>query len=388
MKKNIAVIFGGVSTEHDISILTALQVLSALDQQKYHIIPIYITSQGEWLSGHCLQDLKFFSHFDKKKLKCVAILPCSQYIFQKSLGHFSKKQKIDCAVICCHGKNGEDGTIQGLLELAKIPYTSSGVLASSVGLDKVAMKQIFSFNKIPICPFWSLSNVEYCKNGTKKKKNAKFPLIVKPNNLGSSIGISVCKNQTELQNALKLAFQFDDVALVEKYIEDLKEVNISVLGDSHIAICSVTEEPKNNGGILTFAKKYMSGAKNAKMHSSKTTGTKNGMQNEQRNIPANITQRQERQIKTLAKKIFACLGAKGVARIDFMIDNNTQKVYANEINTIPGSFAFYLWEKVGIPFSKLLDKLIEIALVHSKNQNKLTTTFASSVLNQNSKMSK
>ena len=373
MKKNIIVIFGSRSTEHDISILTALQGISAADKNKYNVLPIYISQAGKWFSGKTLLDTNFYKKINYKKLTEVAILPCDNFLYIKKFGKYKKYAKVDSAIISCHGKNGEDGTVQGLLELAQIPYTSGGVFASSVGLDKQKMKELFVANKIPICDYKVINRTDF-ESKKLDFKSVNFPVIVKPNSLGSSIGISVCNNAEELSEALKLVFCFDDVALVEKYIKNLKEVNISVLGDQRNMICSVTEQPVSKG-ILSFEKKYLA-------DSLKITpqGTKNGMQSMGRIIPADITKKQENTIKNLAKKIFAVTRSKGVVRIDFMIDTDTQKVYANEINTIPGSFAFYLWEKSNISFSELINRLIEIAENSKKETDKLTTTFMSSVL--------
>lgn len=411
MKKNICVIFGGKSTEHDISVLTACQVMKALNEQKYNIVPVYINQNGKWFCGNELKDVAFYKKVNYKKLKEVTILPQDDFLYKKSFKTFKKHLKIDCAVVCCHGKNGEDGTVQGLLELANVPYTSSGVLASSVGLDKTAMKNMFKAGKIPICKYASVSKKQYAEGGIDfVLKQIDLPVIVKPNSLGSSIGISVAKTDEQLQQALDLAFVFDEYVVIEKLVEDMTEVNISVLGEGENCVCSVTEQPKNNDEFLTFKDKYLSGQKqkegskqyeiakdtkqNGKLNDNDIKkqidklrgdvqhGNKlNGMQNLSRIVPANISVAQTEKIKKLAQKIFTLLNCKGVVRIDFMIDNKQGKIYANEINTIPGSFAFYLWEQSGVKFDVLLDKLIELA-IHSKlKQNMLTTTFNTSVLN-------
>ena len=381
MKKNIAVIFGGESTEHDISILTAIQVMNALDKQKYNLLPIYISSDGNWFFGNKLTDIKFYKNFSQKKVQQVAILPCDNHMFVKKFGRYKKACKIDCAILSCHGKNGEDGTLQGLLELAHIPYTSGGVFASSVGLNKQKMKELFIANKIPICDYQVMTKTEFENNQIYVQK-IDFPVVVKPNSLGSSIGISVCKDAEQLTDALKLAFCFDNVVLIEKCIQNLKEVNISVLGTVENHICSETEQPVSKG-LLSFEKKYLAG-RTKKMPS----GTKNGMQNADRIIPADITKKQKKTIENLAIKIFKATNSKGVVRIDFLIDEISGKVYANEINTIPGSFAFYLWQKSSITFDKLIDKLIEIALMEHRHKQTLTNKFSSSVLFQNAKIAK
>lgn len=416
MKKNIVIIFGSKSTEHDISILSALQMYNAIDKQKYNVDLIYVSHDCKWYTGKKLQDLSAYKKFDAKGLKEVCILPSSQYLYIKRFSAFRRHKKIDCAVLSLHGKNGEDGTIQGLLELSQIPYTSSGVLGSSVGLDKSIMKQIFLQHKIPIASYIEISKSDFeSKNFDMEKitKKIKLPVVVKPNSLGSSIGISVCKNLEELLEGIKLAFLFDEKVLIEKMVENLKEVNISVLGDGKNCIVSIAEEVQNKGEFLTFEKKYLSNdisckssqnsktnvnnkkelilnndLDNANNKNNNSASVKNGMQNLDRTIPANITKTQQKQIENLAKKIFVATNSRGVVRIDFMIDTKTQKVYANEINTIPGSFAFYLWEKCGITFDKLADRLIEIAISSKQNKEKFVSNFNSLVLNQSSATNK
>ena len=433
MKKNILIIYGSKSTEHDISILSALQFYSAIDKEKYSVILIYIDHNGTWFVGEKLANIKSYSKFNatKLKLKEVAILPSSDFLYLKKISGFKKYKKIDCAVLSLHGKNGEDGTIQGLLELAGIPYTSSSVLGSAVGLDKSAMKQIFAYNKVPITKYIEISKSEFLDKNFKVEKIAKkikYPVVVKPNSLGSSIGISCVNSNEELLDAINLAFMFDQKVIIEAMVENLKEVNISVLGSGKNNLVSITEEVQNKNGLLSFEKKYLvqhntKTAKNSKKEekivkinkkSTKRckkanckvntetnieckkaaikkdisiedqTPIKNGMQNLDRIMPANIAKEQIQEIETLAKKIFEITNSKGVVRIDFMIDQKLGKVYANEINTIPGSFAFYLWEKSGISFDKLADKLISIAISENEEKNKLLSIFNSSVLSQES----
>lgn len=380
MKKNIAVIFGGESTEHDISVLTGIQVANALDTQKYNLIAIYISNDGEWFCGEKLLDVKFYAKFDKRLVKSASILPCDNYLYIKKFGKYRTYKKIDCAILACHGKNGEDGTLQGLLELAHIPYSSSGVFASSVCLDKQKMKEIFKANRIPVCEYTTITKTQF-QNQKCELEKTKFPVVVKPNTLGSSIGIAICNDLQSLNNALKTAFCFDNVALIEKCIQNLKEVNISVLGDEKNCWLSVTEQPNSNG-FLSFEKKYLGPKTKFPTGTKNNFGTKNGMQNLDRLIPAKITNAQQKKIESLAKKIFEVTKSKGVVRIDFMIDTQKNKIYANEINSIPGSFAFYLWQKSGIEFDKLLDKLIQISVNQFNSQNQLTTKFNSSVLLQ------
>lgn len=398
MKKNIMVIFGGKSTEHDISILSAMQVFEALDNAKYEIYPIYITKNSKWFYGEKLSKLETFKNFSTKNLSEVAILPSSDMLFVKKLGMFKPFRKIDCAFIIMHGMNGEDGTLQGLLELANIPYTSSGVLASSVGIDKHIQKIMFEKLGVPVVPYFALTKYEYLKLNKKVKlENFVFPVVVKPNRLGSSIGISLCKNHKELKNALDLAFKFDDTVVVEKAVKKIKEVNISVLGYKDDILLSTTEEPITSHDLLTFNDKYLGNGKvkGEKREATKkcantiavpngskvkTSGVKNGMQSLSRIVPANVDNKTKVLVYNYAKTIFKGLNCKGVIRIDFMFDETKKVLYVNEVNTIPGSLAFYLWEYKGISFKAELDKIIEIALEEHKDKNSKTFVFESKVL--------
>lgn len=389
MKKNIAVIFGGKSTEHDISILSSMQVMEALDKTKYEILPIYIEKTGKWLFGEKLTSVETFKHFITKSLSEVAILPTDNQLYIKKLGKFKPFKKIDCAFIIMHGLNGEDGTIQGLLELANIPYTSSGILASSIGIDKLAQKRVFESLSIPVVPYAFLTRREYEKLNKKiQLESLTFPVVVKPNRLGSSIGISFCKNQKQLNKALELAFKFDSVVLIEKAVKKLKEINISVLGYNGDILLSTTEQPITSHELLTFSDKYCGGQKgksvakstNKISNSSNCFGTKNGMQSLSRIVPAKIDFNTKQLIETYAKQIFIELDCKGVIRIDFLFDETKKVLYVNEVNTIPGSLAFYLWEHKGISFTEELDKIVEIALLEHHDKNSKTFVFESKVI--------
>lgn len=395
MKKNIMVIFGGKSTEHDISILSSLQAIDAFDKKKYEIYPVYITKQSQWLYGKKLKKIDTFRNFNYKNLKQVAILPCSDMLFIKKFGKYVPFKKIDCAFIIMHGMNGEDGSLQGLMELSNIPYSSCGVLASSVGLDKIVQKKLFESLHIPVVPYLTLSKIEYEKLNKKiKLEGITFPVVVKPNRLGSSIGISLCNNNKQLLKALELAFKFDDFVVIEKAIKKLKEINISVLGYKDDIKLSVTEQPLTNHELLTFTDKYCSGKNGgkikktplkmehnfAKKQNNLGGGIKNGMQSLSRIVPARIDAETNNLVKKYAKDIFIGLKCKGVIRIDFMFDETKKVLYVNEVNTIPGSLAFYLWEFKGISFSDELDYIVNIALEEYKDKNKKTFVFNGNVI--------
>ena len=395
--KNLIVIFGGKSTEHDISILSSMQVLENLDKSKYNIVPVYISKTGEWYMGEKLKNLETFKNFNEKGLKKVAILSTSDHIFVKTIVGYKKLFKVDCAFLVLHGMNGEDGTLQGLLELSNIPYTSCGVLASSVGMSKYMQKLVFTGLDIPVLPFCSLSKTEYTKLGKRfNLEKLAFPVVVKPDKLGSSIGISFCKNITQLKKALELAFKFDDLVVIEKAVTNMKEINISVLGDAENVFLSETEQPQTSHQILSFVDKYLSGGKNQKggklgknqnfgiknadFNQKNSKNSKKGMASLSRIIPADIDDSTLSKVQSIAKSIFTNLECKGVIRIDFIFDNDSQTLYVNEVNTIPGSLAFYLWESKGKSFKTELDEIIEIAIkTHKDKQNKVIA-FESNVI--------
>lgn len=390
MKKNLAVIFGGKSTEHDISILSAMQVIENLDKQKYNILPIYIAKSGVWYFGEKLKKIDGFRNFNTKGLKQVAILPCSDYLFIKKMFGLKKHIKLDCVMPIMHGMNGEDGSLQGLLELANLPYTSCGILASSIGMSKLAQKQFFEATDIPVVPYSSLTKTEFEKLKHKVVLDkSKFPVVVKPNRLGSSIGITLCKSNRQLNKALELGFKFDDLCVIEKAVKSLKEINLSVMGYKDDITFSATEEPIKSHGILSFADKYCSNKKGGKLKLSpqglinkpKNLGAKqNGMQNLDRIVPAKLDSETKKLLYDYAKTIFTNFECKGVIRIDYIFDKKTKKLYVNEVNTIPGSLGYYLWEYSGISFSEELDKIIEIALKDFNDKNAKTFSFDSSVL--------
>lgn len=418
--KNLVVIFGGKSTEHEISILSCMQVMENLDKNKYNIYPIYITKQGEWLFAKQLNNIDALKHFDKTKCERVAILPDSDYLFVKKFGGYKKFVKIDCAFLVMHGVNGEDGTVQGLMELANIPYTSCGVMASSIGMSKNMQKLVFKALDIPTAPYFELTKQEYSRLADVDMERYMFPLVVKPDKLGSSIGISFCKDISELKTALNLAFKFDDVVVIEKAILDMKEINISVLGGDGEILFSETEQPQLKHSILTFADKYLSNQKSGKIQKNGTKSAKNtqkltkkslflkksknilvfdgdknnhklgtklvnksnklGMANLSRTVPANIDSGTLKLVKDYAQTIFKTLECKGVIRIDFLFDNAEQKLYVNEINTIPGSLAFYLWEYKNLSFTHQLDKIVDLAISTNISKNNRLLTFESHVI--------
>lgn len=386
MKKTIAVFFGGQACEHDISIVTSHQMMENINRKRFHVVPIYISREGQWYSGEKLLDMDFMRRFDseEKSLQRVWIspMPNGRKLLSetKKSGLFGKKEEpiiIDAAIIGMHGLNGEDGTLQGVLELADIPYTSSGVLGSAVGMDKVMMKAAFRGADIPALPGVCVLRDEWEANPdqaiAKIEKDFQYPLMVKPANLGSSIGISRAEDRDGLYEAMEVAVQYDRRILVEPAVQEMAEYNCSAMGFSEDIRVSVCEQPVSWQSFLTFEEKYLrdSSGKNA------------GMEGMGRILPAPIDDTLTAQIQALSGKIFRLFDCKGVVRIDFIYDKASQQIYANEINTIPGSFAFYLWEPLGISFEQLIDQLIQLAEEAHREKKRNVFAYDSNVLKKN-----
>lgn len=384
MKLTIAVFFGGKSTEHEISCISANQVINAINKDKYDVLPIYISKDNEFYIGEALFDLKNYSTVVKnpdETLTKVCIYkdgPSVKIMPIKSI--FKKERKIDIAFPVVHGTNVEDGTLAGFLQMLDIPFTSCDVLGGSVGQDKAIMKDIFKAANIPMVDYFVVYGSDFDENYDtylNSAKKIKFPLIAKPANLGSSVGIEVINTVEEFKEKINECLKYDFKVVVEKMITNLKEVNISVIGNIEKASVSVIEEVTN--GFLDFDKKYMGGNKKLGSKSSKLSSSK-GMASTARKIPADLTSDQKKLIEETALKVFRVLNANGCVRIDFMIDSKTDKVYCNEINTIPGSLAFYLWKEVGMDFSQECDELIKNALNRYAKRCKKTYSFDTNIL--------
>jgi len=300
-----------------------------------------------------------------------------------------KNDVIDIAFPIVHGTNVEDGTIAGFLKMYNLPFVGCDILSSAVGMNKYIMKSVFRDNGIPVLDAVKISVKEYdyktdsVISGIEEKFG--YPVIVKPIDLGSSIGISKASNTEELYDSLENAFLFANKVLVEKAVANLKEINCAVLGDYTEAQASECEEPVNSEGILSFADKYIGdgsakGAKGAKAGVKSAPGGSQGMATLKRKIPAEITAEQKATIQRYAVDAFKVLGCNGVSRIDFMMNTATGEIWLNEINTIPGSLSFYLWEPICVPYSKLLDNMISLALKRDREEKSLTYTFESNVL--------
>lgn len=391
----LGVFFGGKSVEHEISVITMSQAMSSINPDKYEIVPIYISKEGVMYTGDDLLDLYQYKDMDvllKRSYKVavvndgknINVVRCPAPLIGKKV-----LNTIDIAFPIVHGTNVEDGTMAAFFNLLGIPYVGPDILASSVGMDKIAMKKILRESGIPVVDYYSFWTMEYIKDEEKIlndiENKLSYPLIVKPGNLGSSVGIKKAKNKVELQEAIDFAMEFADRIIVEKAVENLKEINCSVLGNVCDSEASVCEEPVFSDDILSYSDKYMGGTgKSGKgvkgaVKSGNTSGGK-GMAVSSKKLPADIPDSQRDEIQALAKETFKILGCSGVARVDFLIDTKENKVYVNEINTIPGALSYYLWEASGKSFEKELDEMIDIALKRHREREKLTFSYDQNIL--------
>lgn len=382
MKIKLGVIFGGPTVEHEVSVISAVQAMESLNKEKYDIYPIYVDKQRNWYTGKMLQDIDIYRDFDTLKRyakKVVLYNKDGRFVLQSTKGLKRIVTDIDIILPIVHGNNMEDGTLQGYLEMTGVPYVGSGVLGSSLGQDKVVMKQVFESVGIPVVPYvWFFDN-KYFEEKEEIIKNIKklgYPVIVKPATLGSSVGISFVKDEKQLEKAIEDAITYDNKVIVEKAVENLIEVNCSVLGNYENACTSVLEEVMGNDEFLSYKDKYIG--------SSKTKGVKDsskGMASTNRIVPARLDEKKTNEVQEIAKKAFEALNLSGVCRIDFLIDGKTKKVYINEPNTIPGSLSFYLWEATGKPYTELLDEMITLGIKQYKLKHNKVISFETNILN-------
>jgi len=382
MKIRLGVIFGGETVEHEVSIISAVQAMNFINKDKYDIIPIYISKDRIWYTGKMLMEMDVYRDFDSLKKYATKVTLTKKedgFFLIKTKGLFQKEvAELDIVFPIVHGKGVEDGSLAGYLDTVGIPYVGSSMLGASVGQDKVVMKQIMEACNIPYPDYTWFYDYEYQEDNTEIFKNIKklgYPVIVKPAKLGSSIGISVAKNEKEVEKSINEAIKYDTKIVVEKVIEDLMEVNCSVNGNHEYQEVSAIDEMITKNDFLTYNDKYISGGKKGCKNTSKT-----GMQVSDRIIPARISKKVEEEVIKYAKETYKALNLKGIARIDFLIDKKNNKVYVNEPNTIPGSLAFYLWKAVGKDYETLLDETIKMAIKDYKNESKKTTSFESNIL--------
>lgn len=379
MKIKIGVIYGGETVEHEVSVISALQAMNNLNEDKYDIVPIYISKDRIWYTGHMLRDIEFYKEFEDEKKYATKVMLYKKgktFLLQRTTGLFRKDiTDLDVILPVVHGNNVEDGSLAGLLDSIGIPYVGSHVLGGALGQDKVVMKQVMESVNLPIVPYTWFYDSEYLDNKEnilKEIKKIGYPVIVKPATLGSSIGIEVAKNEKDIESKIEDAMEYDTKIVVEKVIENLTEVNASVLGNYEYQKVSPLEEVMGEDEILSFADKYLGNAK------SKGIASK-GMASTSRIVPARISEKLTKEIQDTAKQVFKVLNLSGVCRVDFLIDNKENKFYVNEPNTCPGSLSFYLWKEAGMKYSELLDEMVSIAIKEYKHKNQKTMSFKSSI---------
>lgn len=378
MKIKVGVVFGGESVEHEVSIISALQAMKHLNEEKYEIVPIYIAKNQTWYTGNMLKDIDVYRDLDLLKRfakEVVLVKKDKEFVLMKTNGIFRKEvETVDIIFPIVHGHGVEDGSLQGYLETLKIPYVGSNVIGSALGQDKVVMKQIMEAETLPYVPYVWFFDSDYLNNQDEIVKNIKklgFPVIVKPATLGSSVGITYVKTESELDNAINEAINYDSKVVVEAAIQNLMEVNASVIGNYEVQEVSVLEEVMGIDEFLSYRDKYLG---------SKTKGASKGMISTNRIVPARLDEKMTLEVQELAKKVFRTFNFSGVCRIDFLIDKKTQKIYVNEPNTIPGSLSFYLWEKCEKDYQTLIDELISLGLRRFKAENKKIHSFESNIL--------
>lgn len=381
MKTNIAVLFGCRSVEHEVSIISAVQAMRAIKREKYDVTPIYVTKSGEMYTGNALFEIENYRNLPELLKQSDPVLLARKnggvYMVYENSGFFSKKKdvKIDLAFPVVHGTNCEDGTVAGYLEYLGLPYIGCDILSAAVGMDKAVFKDVLKSAGLPVLDCVTFRTREYMlekqKITAELEEKIGFPLIIKPVNLGSSVGITKVNDKDSLDAAITLAASFTDRILAEHAVTSLREINCSVIGDPDSCEASVCEEPFMHDEILSYEDKYLSNSKG---------GASKGMASLGRKIPADLSEEKANEIKTLACDIFKAIGASGVVRIDFLIDTKTDKVYANEINTIPGSLSFYLWEPTGLKYSDMIDNLVELAFARQRSRENLTYTIDTNIL--------
>ena len=375
--------FGGRSVEHDVSIVTAHQMMEALAAASCDVVPIYVTREGRWLSAPGLNDLEVYR---KKRWDEVAedayIPPVSGYgglLVSGGRLRGPKRIPLDVVVPAIHGTFGEDGSLQGLLELADIPYTGSGVTGSAVGMDKVAMKASFRSAGLPVVPDVLIEIESFDRDRDAVVGSIEtaigYPAFVKPVKAGSSVGIGKATDRDKLIESIDVARRYDRRLLVEKSMEGCLEVNCSVLGgpgrEPRVSVC---EQPVPWEEFLSFQDKYMRGGK----HGASTKSE--GMASQERRMPAPIPDALTKEVQENALRAFRSIDAAGVARVDAFVDEPAERTWVMEINTTPGSFSFYLWEASGLSFPELAREIVDIAIDTHRAKSDLLFSFDSGLL--------
>jgi D-alanine-D-alanine ligase len=382
-EKTVAVLFGGRSVEHEVSVITGHQIMDALKAAGHRVLPIYLEKDGEWYAGESLHNLKLYTDPAGEPTRATGVTRVSlspdrsirQLVVHPGTrqGLFRKSPQLWAEVFfpCLHGSFGEDGSLQGLFELADVPYVGAGVAASAISMDKALTKVVCHGVGIPVLDGVVLSRTEWGQEpaGVVERIETAFayPLIVKPVCLGSSIGVKRCHDRGTLHEAIATALILDSRALVEPALTDFLEINCAVMGPpERVSVC---EQPLTHEAILSFDAKYKRGGKGAKQ-----AEKPGGMASLDRLIPAPISAELSQRVQSLATQAFRAIDAAGTSRIDFLYQPDRDALYLNEMNSIPGSLAFYLWEATGLPFDELVDTLITIAL--RRHQERAQTQFS------------
>lgn len=392
MKTRVAMLFGGKSVEHEVSVISGIQAYLNMDTDKYDVIPVYMTKENEMYIGPFVGEIESYKDIEGLLKKSQRVIMVNEGGQVKLVPYPPRKfgrntpTEIDVAFPVVHGTNVEDGALQGYLRTVGIPFVGCDVEASALGMDKYLMKLVLKEKGVPVLDAQLYTLSDYAEMDSlmdRVEQSLGYPVIVKPVNLGSSVGISVARNRVELAASVDDAFRYASKILAEHAVTNLREINCSVLGDENEATASVCEEPLHTKDILSYEDKYVNGSKGrgSKGRGSKGGGSK-GMAGVSRRIPAELAPEKREEVRRLAVRAFQALGCCGVARIDFLVDEDNKSLYFNEINTIPGSLAFYLWEPVGVPYKDLLDRMIQLALKRLRAEERLTFTFDTNILNQ------
>lgn len=381
-QRNLVIAFGGMSPEHEVSVLTAMQAIASLEDSEFELIPLYVTKSGRWLTGNPLLDLENYQDLDaliRQAVPCTfshneMAKPLLLETQRKSFFSRPKSYPIYAVLPAFHGSEGENGAFQGTCAMYNIPFAGSEVFASSLGMDKVKAKELCRAHQLPVVNDVSFGEQQW-QNSEGEWISAiekiGYPVIVKPVTLGSSIGVARADNKSELIDAVETAFRYDDQLLVEQAVSPLMEINCSVLGTPDQAKASVCERPIGQEETLSFEDKYQN-----------EQGAQKGMASADRVIPADISDELAQKIQSLSINIFTKFRASGVARLDFLVNADTEQVYFNEINTIPGSFSFYLWEESGMTMGNLLHELVDIALKRHRKRTGRIRTYETNLLSE------
>ncbi len=378
---HIAVLFGGQSVEHEVSVITAIQALSVIKKMEgYRAIPIYVSKNGAFYVGEGLDQIENYKNIPKLLKKCarVDIVPSDTEYAARLMPLEAKNkdvitvERIDVVFPIIHGTGGEDGTLQGKLDLIGLPYIGCGTVAAAITMDKTITKSVLNSYDIPqLDSRWFYSDTIYKSPEEVIEecvKHLKFPMIVKPADVGSSVGVTTAKNKSELAESLEFSAQFSSKVIVEYKLENHMELNISVLGDRYEQRLSVIERPLSQNEFLTYEDKYVGGEK--------------GMSAAKREIPADISDALKHQVEEIARKSFLLLDCAGVVRIDFLVDRETLKPYLCELNTIPGSLSFYLWEATDLSFDEMIKELLRVAYRNHRAKHGIVRSVSTNLLSE------